>query len=134
MIRNLKARAAFPQRTVFTLLMLFFAWYATEAPLHAQPCAAGGPPCVKTGQYSNARDAYNPAEAVLTSGNLTSGTTLTHPPPLLVDTPPASISNVIPIYAQPLYIAGISLSPNAPQQSLENCANLTVNGQPGCNM
>ena len=92
------------------------------------------PKCVKTGQYDNARDDYNPAESVLTSGTLRNGTTLTELAPLMVDTPPPSISKANPIYAQPLYIAGISLSPNAPQQSLENCANLTVNGQPACNM
>lgn len=89
---------------------------------------------MKTGQYDNARDAYNSAETVLTSTNLKSGTTLTQLAPLLVDTPPASISNVNPIYAQPLYIAGISLSADAAQESLENCANLTVNNQAACNM
>ena len=87
-----------------------------------------------TGQYGNARDSYNAFETVLTSGNLTNGTTLTQLAPLLVDKPPSSISAVNPIYAQPLYIAGISLSAAAPQQSLENCSNLTVNGQPACNM
>ena len=104
------------------------------APLRAQPCTAASPPCVKTGQYDNARDAYNPGETVLTSSSLRNGTTLTQLAPLLVDTPPASISKANPIYAQPLYISGISLSSNAPPQSLANCSNLTVNGQPACNM
>ena len=105
-----------------------------QTPLRAQPCTAAGPPCVKTGQNDNARDAYNSAETVLTSVNLTNGTTLTQLAPLLVDTPPANISIANPIYAQPLYIAGISLNPNAGEQSLENCSNLTVNSQPACNM
>jgi hypothetical protein len=132
MVRNPKVCTASPRRTVFAFLVLSL--LGAVAPLHAQPCASAGPPCVKTGQYDNARDGYNSSESVLTSGNLDSGTTLTQLAPLLVDTPPASISQANPIYAQPLYIAGITLNPDAPSSSRENCANLTVNGQPACNM
>ena len=132
MIRNPKVCAVSPQRIVFALLIVSV--LATVSPLRAQPCTAASPPCVKTGQYDNARDGYNSSESVLTSGNLDSGTTLTQLAPLLVDTPPASISKANPIYAQPLYITGITLSPDAPTTSKENCANLTVNGQPACNM
>jgi hypothetical protein len=121
-------------RNVFAVLVALSGFAAMQAPLGAQPCAAGGPPCVKTDQYNTARDGYNSAESVLTSGNLRNGTTLTELAPLMVDTPPPSISKANPIYVQPLYIAGISLSPNAPQQSLSNCANLIVNSQPACNM
>jgi hypothetical protein len=102
--------------------------------LLAQPCTTPGPACIPTGQNDNARDAYNPTETVLTSPNLKGGTTITELAPLLVDSPPATIGASNPIYTQPLYIAGISLNANAPAQSLANCSNLTVNGQPGCNM
>ena len=123
-----------PQRTVFALVVLFAVLLATGASAHAQPCTPASPPCVKTAQYNNARDGYNPSETVLTSGNLKSGTTLTQLAPLLVDTPPASISKVNPIYVQPLYISGVSLSPSAPAASRANCSNLTVNGHAACNM
>jgi hypothetical protein len=62
------------------------------------------------------------------------GITLTPLSPLLVDTPPAKIGSTNPIYAQPLYVAGISLNPSAPATSQQYCNNLTINGQPACNM
>jgi len=116
------------------LLPVLSGMAVVEAPLSAQPCTPASPPCVTTSQYDNARDAYNPSETVLTSASLTAGTTLTQLAPLLVDKPPASISAANPIYAQPLYVSAISLSPQAPQASQQNCANLIVNGQPACNM
>ena len=105
-----------------------------SSPLLAQPCTASSPPCLITGQSDNARDAYNPYETILTSPNLSGGTSLTELAPLLVDTPAPSYGPSNPIYAQPLYVAGITLNSKAPAQSLENCSNLTVAGKPGCNM
>jgi hypothetical protein len=71
---------------------------------------------------------------VLTSTNLEAGNPLTQLSPLTVDTPPANIGLTNPIYAQPLYVAGISLNPSAPAASQQYCNNLTINGQPACNM
>ena len=129
---NLGRVAATRLPHVFTRSLLLLG--ASAIALFAQPCATSGPPCVLTSQYNNSRDAYNPDETVLTSFKLASGTTLTELSPLLVDTPPAAYGLANPIYAQPLYVAGISLSANAPEASQENCSNLTVSGHPGCNM
>jgi len=106
-----------------------------DIPLGAQPCMATSPPCVTTSQYGNARNGYNGNETVLTSTSLESGTTtLAQLSPLMVDTPPSGISSTNPIYAQPLYVTGISLSPGAPSSSQRSCANLSINSQPACNM
>jgi hypothetical protein len=107
---------------------------AVQVTLSAQPCSTSTPPCVTTSQYDNSRNGYNGYETVLTSTNLEAGTTLTQLSPLTVDTPPANIGSTNPIYAQPLYVAGISLSPNAPPASQQYCNNLSINGQPACNM
>jgi hypothetical protein len=49
---------------------------------------------------------------------------------LAVDTPGSGLGSYNPVYAQPLYVAGITV--NSAYQS--HCNNLTVNQQPACNM
>jgi hypothetical protein len=117
-----------------TLLLVVYGLAVLEVPLRAQPCTTTSPPCVKTAQYDNSRNGYNGYETVLTSTSLSAGSTLAQLAPLTVDTPPASIGSTNPIYAQPLYVARISLNPSAPTASQQYCNNLSVNGQPGCNM
>ncbi len=100
-------------------------WFATaESRLSAQTTSCASPtagnPCVLTSQYDNARDAWNYNETTLTPSNV-SGLSVASFSPLAVDTndlPSTAPSN--PIYAQPLYVAGI-------QTSLSNCT-------PTCNM
>jgi hypothetical protein len=84
------------------------------APLSAATCPtttpAGTPPAVLTSQYDNARDGYNPKEAVLTSTALSGGTVALCQPtwsPLAVESGPGGVSNGI--LAQPLYVPGISV-------------------------
>ena len=98
---------------LFALLMGVCGLAVLEVPLNAQPCTTSSPPCVKTAQYDNSRNGYNGYETVLTSTSLRAGTSLAQLSPLTVDTPPASIGSTNPIYAQPLYVAGISLSPSS---------------------
>jgi hypothetical protein len=85
-------------------------------------CASpsSGNPCVATAQFDNARDAWNSNETTITPSNV-SALSLASFSPLAVDTndlPATARSN--PIYAQPLYVAGI-------HTSLTNC-------NPSCNM
>jgi len=134
MIRHPQSPIASHRGLFFAVLLGICGLAVMRVPLSAQPCSTTTPPCVTTSQYGNARTGYNAYETVLTSGSLESGTTLTQLSPLIVDTPPASIGSTNPIYAQPLYVAGISLSPSAPSASQQYCNNLTINSQPACNM
>jgi len=104
------------------LMALLFA--AAEPRLGAQTtsCAspASGNPCVVTSQYDNGRDSWNYNETSLTPSNV-NGLSVASFSPLAVDSgdlPSSAPSN--PIYAQPLYVAGI-------ETSLSNCT-------PSCNM
>ncbi|HUO28505.1 MAG TPA: hypothetical protein VMU80_04765 [Bryobacteraceae bacterium] len=100
--------------------------------------AAGMAPCILSSQYGNPpydnqRQSHNRYETLLTSPNLQNGTSLSPAAfsPLLVEPGPGGASKPInPVYAQPLYVAGISVASNLAQ----NCNNLLVNGNPACNM
>ena len=100
---------------------------SAEIPLNAQPCSSANPPCVLTAQYGNQRQSWNGNETVLTTSNVTN---LTKYARLAVDNSSSALGTYNPIYAQPLYVAGITV--NSSYQS--NCNNLTVNSQPACNM
>jgi len=78
------------------------------------PTTGVGNPSVLTGQYDNYRDAHNGDETCLYATALKTGAvTLAEASysPLLVDTPPTStgLAGNNPIYAQPLYVAGITV-------------------------
>jgi hypothetical protein len=84
---------------------------------------------VLTSQYGNLRQSWNGNETVLTTSNVAN---LTQLATLAVDNPGVGqgLGSYNPIYAQPLYVAGITV--HSAYQS--NCSNLTVNNQPACNM
>ena len=78
------------------------------------PTTGVGNPSVLTAQYDNYRDSHNGDETCLYATALKAGTvTLAEASysPLLVDTPPSStgLEGNNPIYAQPLYVAGITV-------------------------
>ena len=90
---------------------------------------AGNPPAVLTSQYDNARDGYNGSETILTAGALASGNVSLCQPswsPLQVDAGPGNQVNGI--WAQPLYVPGVSVASPA------NTANCNDNGAGTCNM
>jgi hypothetical protein len=106
---------------------------AISSPLSAATCPsstpAGAPPAVLTSQYGNARDGYNGKETVLTSTALSGGAVSLCQPawsPLAVDAGPGGLTNGI--WAQPLYVPGISV------QSPANAANCNDSGGGTCNM
>jgi len=78
------------------------------------PAAGAGTMSVLTGQYDNYRDAHNGNETCLYPAAIHNGAvTLAEASfsPLLVDAPPAStgLEGNNPIYAQPLYVSGITV-------------------------
>lgn len=132
-------------------LLLLPALMMTANPLAAQiSCTASGKPCVLTGQYDNERDAYNANETtlvcsshpcalslkqVLMSSGSNPGTLLLVDPscPTCSNDLPQITSNggtsfyqavANPIYSQPLYVPGMTVSSPA---STSNCS-------PSCNM
>ena len=89
------------------------------------PATGAGNPSVLTGQYDNYRDAHNGAETCLYATALKAGAvTLAEASysPLLVDSPPTStgLEGNNPIYAQPLYVAGITV-PNPVKGTCSPC-------------
>jgi hypothetical protein len=125
----------------------------TANPLAAQiSCTASGKPCVLTGQYDNERDAYNANETtlvcsshpcalnlkqVLMSSGSNPGTLL------LVDPSCPTCSNDLPqitanggtsyyqatanpIYAQPLYVPGMTVSSPANTDNCVSSCNMLV--------
>lgn len=93
------------------------------APIDAQLCSGTNPPCVLTAQYGNPRQGYNGYETVLTTSKVSSG--LTQLTSLIVDPPPHGLAaSTNPVYAQPLYVAGITVN----SQYQGNCSSN------GCNM
>ena len=121
----------------FALSVLVLCLATAASPLRAQaplsqtscPPLSGSPPSVLTSQYDNCRDAYNPAETILTPASVYKNGLAQAPfPPLYVDysasvLPSDAPSN--PIYAQPLYVAGISL---------KNITTVDYAACPSCNM
>jgi hypothetical protein len=106
------------------LSLAFLCLAAAQTPLAAQSTSCASPtagnPCVLTSQYDNARDSWNYNETSLTPLNVSSLSVASFSP-LVVDNgdlPSGAPSN--PIYAQPLYVAGVVTS-------LSNCS-------PSCNM
>jgi len=106
------------RESAVVLLAILCALVTAECPLNAQPICPGttgvGNPSVLTSQNDNYRDAYNATETCLTSSAIQAGTvTIAEASfsPLLVDTPPSStgLGTTNPIYAQPLYVAGITV-------------------------
>ena len=92
----------------------------TVEPSNAQLCSGTNPPCVLTSQYGNLRQSYNGNESVLVAGsNLKNIIKQPSWSPLLVDLVQPN-NQINPVYAEPLYVAGISTS-------LTNC-------NPSCNM
>jgi hypothetical protein len=90
---------------------------------------AGNPPAVLTSQYDNARDGYNGNETVLTAGALANRTVALCQPawsPLAIDAGPGNQTNGI--WAQPLYVPGISVASPA------NTATCNGGGGGTCNM
>jgi hypothetical protein len=72
-------------------------------------CSSTTPPCVLTGQYGNLRQAYNPYETAITPSNVSNMAEVSWPPLQLTgDSLPSSTLNEV--FAQPLYVAGISTS------------------------
>ncbi len=80
---------------------------SAEIPLNAQPCSSANPPCVLTAQYGNQRQSWNGNETVLTTSNVTN---LTKYARLAVDNSSSALGTYNPIYAQPLYVAGITVN------------------------
>jgi hypothetical protein len=134
-----------------TLILIAIAMIAN--PLAAQiSCTGSGKPCVLTGQYDNQRDAYNTHEATLICSSHPCSLSLkqtlmssgSNPGTLLLVDPSCStctndlptITATIdgsqqsyqgtanPIYTQPLYVPGMTVSSPA---TTENCS-------PSCNM
>jgi len=128
-----------PKRTHFrqtgvklTLSMAVLFLATAHTPLGAQTCTPNTPN-VLTGQYDNQRDAYNSSENCLTSSTVGTSTPLYQLARLDVDTDnlpaPAGytyLSN--PVYAQPLYVSGITVSSPA---TPSNCND---NGSGKCNL
>ena len=95
--------------------LLNYAPAAGDPPPSSAPCPSGTPPsCVLTVQYNNARQDGNLAENVLTVANVSAGSTsksvfmvdqsgLRNP----VGSNPPFPTN--PVYAQPLYVAGLTI-------------------------
>jgi hypothetical protein len=125
---------------LFSLAALAFA--TAQPPLHAQHCNESGKPCILTGQYSNRRDALNGDELTLvcpTTGSCTLGLqqVLTSSGATLLQVDPSVGGNDLPqittdggstffqatanpIYAQPLYVPGMSVAKPA---KTANCNN-----------
>jgi hypothetical protein len=103
---------------------------AAVQPSNAQLCSGTNPPCVLTAAYGNLRQGYNGYETTLTPSKVQGGLTQPGWSPLTVDAAPSGVLGANGIYAQPLYVAGITVGSD--YQS--NCNNLTVNQQPACNM
>jgi hypothetical protein len=114
-------------------------WHPSLRRSRRKICTGTAPPCVLTSQYDNNRDGYNPHETLITPANLLSNG-LTLLAPLTVDTPPSSVfpswmseygieTNLI--YAQPLYVAGITVNSAG---SVGNPGNCKTAGVYMCNM
>lgn len=115
------APASQSQRRGGALLAAICGFFAA-APINAQLCSGTNPPCVLTAQYGNLRQGYNGYETVLTPSKVRTG--LTQLSSLIVDPPPPGLNiRTNPIYAQPLYVAGITVA----GQFQTNCS-------PTCNM
>ena len=122
-------------------------------PLSAQiNCTASGKPCVLTGQYDNQRDAYNPNETTLvcssqpcslrlqqvlkSTGNAPSTMLLVDPscPTCSNDLPQITVDNgasfyqatANPIYAQPLYVPGMTVRSPANTKNCGSSCNMLV--------
>ncbi len=99
-------------------LFIVLTLIAPRVKLLGQACS-GTTPCVLTGQYGPLRQAYNPNETVITPSNASSLAEVSWSPlQLTSDTLTGGVMNEV--FAQPLYVAGISTS-------LANCT-------PSCNM
>jgi hypothetical protein len=109
-----------PALTFVLVLFVLQPRLAADTTSCASP--SSGNPCVVTTQNDNNRDTWNSNETTITPTTLhNSGLSQTSFSPLTVDNNPLpSTFRSNPIYAQPLYIAGI-------QTSLTNC-------NPSCNM
>jgi len=120
-MQDSKSRRPSPRGGVIMLVALCV-MANVDARLGAQtpvcpPSTSTGNPNVFTGQYDNARDAYNGTETCLNSAAISGGSVTVAEAsfsPLLVDTPPASLNGgspvtTNPIYAQPLYVPGITV-------------------------
>jgi hypothetical protein len=118
----------------FSLFVATLGFASVQSPLNAATSCpsstpAGTPPSVLTSQYDNARDGYNGNETVLTSGALSGGTEALCQPtwsPLAIDPGPGNQTNGI--WAQPLYVPGISVASPA------TTANCNASGGGPCNM
>ena len=117
-------------------LVVWFVAAGGLLPLRAQTiCQQGStPPCVLTSQYGsplfdNQRQSHNANETILSSQSLAASNPRPASfSPLLVEAGPGGTSNPVnPIYAQPLYVAGMSVAPKYAQ----NCKNINGNA---CNM
>lgn len=104
----------FRGRVLFSVAVLAL---GVATSLNAQT-SCGTSPCVLTSQYGNTRQGYNGQESTLVASTLSSKIHIAPFSPLLVDLGP--VNGQSPIYAQPLYVAGINTG-------LEGCT-------PSCNM
>ncbi|HXM41277.1 MAG TPA: hypothetical protein VN924_08500 [Bryobacteraceae bacterium] len=108
-----------PRGRIFPLFVAIPGLATFAVSLRAQtpvcpPTTGAGSPSVLTGQYDNYRDAHNGNETCLYSTAISGGTVTIAKAlfsPLLVDTPPSGfgLDGSSPIYAQPLYVPGITV-------------------------
>lgn len=128
---HLARRRHFAAVTQFVAAMaLLFA--AAEPRLGAQSTSCASPgagnPCVLTSQYDNARDSWNYNETSLTPSNV-GNLTVASFSPLAVDNgdlPLGAPSN--PIYAQPLYVAGVATILSSCSPTCNMLLTATLNG------
>jgi len=126
---NIDLRFAFAVRLC---ALAALAYAIGPPPLHAQHCKQSGKPCILTGQYTNQRDGHNGNELKLvcpTTGSCTLGLqqVLTSAGATLLQVDPSVGGNDLPqittnggstfyqatanpIYAQPLYVPGLSVA------------------------
>lgn len=112
------SRYVSPRGLLFSVFAAVCGFSTIATSLNAQTSCSTSP-CVLTSQYGPQRQGYNGQESFLVASTLSNTIKLASFSPLLVDVVPPN-NQINPIYAQPLYVAGINTS-------LTNCS-------PSCNM